>query len=257
MVNSGVQCKDSLELRSVLFARPYWTSRRTRTLIQAICGPNTNTSCAECEKTFTTHKRLRVHVRQHFTNTFCSCGVFSFQRDYILRHQRRSNCYSGGVFEVDRECFLEFRDLLLPHVTDQKQRKLILQGFPKTRPSVESGRDQSVPSPSSPSLSSLSTSSSLPRPRAIEPCTSKEPVPQAQHSISCSPSTSQLGCSEATDHKPTDSLDYDIEVKVSSLEKRLCRLSQDILHTNFELLRLNRLLRKRRAAAPESVPACS
>jgi len=49
----------------------------------------------ECWRTFSTMKRLHVHV------TFCPCGVHHFYRDSVLGPQRTKQCYAGHMFDVD------------------------------------------------------------------------------------------------------------------------------------------------------------
>jgi len=127
-----------LALPQALLDRTNWTTRRTRMLIQTIIGTDDNRRCGECRRTFSTMKRLKIHVPQHFTVTFCPCGVHHFYRDAILRHQRTQTCYTGHLYEVDSDTYLEFRDLILPHVTDTDRRRTLLDKFPDTRPTVES-----------------------------------------------------------------------------------------------------------------------
>jgi len=40
-------------------------------------------------------KRLKKHVPQHFTVTFCLCRVYHFYRDAILRHQKTQNGFTN------------------------------------------------------------------------------------------------------------------------------------------------------------------
>jgi len=110
-------------------------------LIQAITGADSNRKCSECWQTFSTMKRLRIHVPQHFTVTFCPCGTHHFYKDAILRHQRTQHCYVGHLYEVDADSYSEFRDLILPHVTSTNRRQALLANFPQTRPTVESDSD--------------------------------------------------------------------------------------------------------------------
>jgi len=70
---------------------------------------------------------------QHFINVFCPCGKYSYQRDYVLHHQRISRCHTGHVFAVDQATFLEFQDLILPHVADPHKRATLSQEFPPCR----------------------------------------------------------------------------------------------------------------------------
>jgi len=73
----------TLALPQALLNRTNRTTRRTRTLIQALIGTDDNRRCDECWRTFLTMKRLKIHVSQHFTVTFCPCGVHHFYRDAI------------------------------------------------------------------------------------------------------------------------------------------------------------------------------
>jgi len=70
-------------------------------------------------------------------NVFCPCGEYSYQRDYVLRHQRISRFHTGHVFAVDQATFPEFRDLILPHSSDPHKRATLGQGFPPCRPIQE------------------------------------------------------------------------------------------------------------------------
>jgi len=108
----------TLVLPQALLRQTTWTTRRTRTLIQALIGTDDNRQCDECRQTFSTVKRLRVHIPQHFTITFCPCGFHHFCRNMILRDQRTQDCYTGHLYEVDADSYTEFIDLMLPHVTD-------------------------------------------------------------------------------------------------------------------------------------------
>jgi len=132
---------NTLALPQALLNRTNWTTRRTRMLIQALIGTDDNRRCDECRRTFSTMKCLKIHVPQHFTVTFCPCGVHHFYRDAILRHQWTQACYTGHLYEVDADSFTEFRDLILPHVTDVDRRQTLLDRFPATRPTVESDSD--------------------------------------------------------------------------------------------------------------------
>jgi len=130
-----------IALPQALLNRTNWTTRRTRMLIQTLIGTDDNRRCGECRRTFSTMKRLKIHIPQHFTVTFCPCGVHHFYRDAILRHQRTQTCYTGHLYEVDADSYTEFRDLILPHVTDTDRRQTLLEKFPATRPTVESDSD--------------------------------------------------------------------------------------------------------------------
>jgi len=136
--NCSNMTDNRLALPQALLKRTNWTTRRTRMLIQTLIGTDDNRRCGECRRTFSTLKRLKVHIPQHFTVTFCPCGVHHFYRDAILRHQRTQTCYTGHLYEVDADSYTEFRDLVLPHVTDTDRRQTLLHKFPATRPTVES-----------------------------------------------------------------------------------------------------------------------
>jgi len=134
-----------LALPRVLTERPHWTTADTRGRIERNCWGDGNRKCCQCGKVFSTSRRLRVHVPQHYTNVFCPCGEFSYQRDYVLRHQRIARCHTGQMFVVDAETFPEFRDLVLPHVGDLHKRATLAQGFPVCRPTQESEDEETTP----------------------------------------------------------------------------------------------------------------
>jgi len=134
-----------LALPLVLTERPHWTTAETRRKIERDCGEDGNRKCRQCGRKFTTTWRLRVHVPQHYTNICCPCGKFSFQRNYVLRHQRIARCHMGQIFMVDRETFPDFRDLVLPHVCDPHKRATLAQGFPACRPTLESTDEEAAP----------------------------------------------------------------------------------------------------------------
>ena len=147
----------NLALPQALLTRTNWTTRRTRMLIQTLIGTDNNLRCGECRRTFSTQKRLKVHIPQHLTVTFCPCGVYHFDRDAILRHQRTQTCYTGHLYEVDADSYTEFRDLILPHVTDPDRRRTLLDKFPATRPTVESDSDAEPLTTETPSQTDIAT----------------------------------------------------------------------------------------------------
>jgi len=116
----------TIALPQALLNRTNWTTRLTRTLIQALTETDDNRRCDECRRTFSTMKRLKINIPQHFTVTFCPYGVHHFSRDATLRHQRTQNCYTAHLYEVDDDSYTEFRDLILPHVTDPDRRQTLL-----------------------------------------------------------------------------------------------------------------------------------
>jgi len=141
MTNCSKVTDTRLALPQALLNRTNWTIRRTRMLIQTLIGTDDNRRCGACRRTFSTMKHLKIHIPQHFTVTFRRCGVHHFYRDAILRHQRTQTCYTGHLYKVDADSYTEFRDLMLPHVTDTDRRQTLLNRFPATRPTVESDSD--------------------------------------------------------------------------------------------------------------------
>jgi len=79
------------------------------------------------------HQAVAHSCPQHFINVFCPCGKYSYQRDYVLRHQRISRCHTGYVFAVDQATFPEFRDLILPQVANPHKRAILGQEFSPCR----------------------------------------------------------------------------------------------------------------------------
>jgi len=142
----GLGGAGELGLPRVFSTRSHWTSTKTRILIAEACGEPSNTKCPTCGRSFTSHRRLRIHVQQHYVNSFCPCGEFSFQRDYVLKHQRIGRCHTGRIFDVDADNYLEFRDLILPHISDPKKRELLSQGFPACRPTSQTQPPEDPPS---------------------------------------------------------------------------------------------------------------
>jgi len=110
-------------------------------LIQAVIALEINRKYDECRRTFSTMKRLRVHVSQNFTVTFCPCSIHHFYRDAILRHQRTQQCRVSHLFEVDQSSYTKFRELILPHVNSPSRWESLLQGFSSTRLTVENASD--------------------------------------------------------------------------------------------------------------------
>jgi len=92
-------------LPTILLKKSNWVMDETETLIRDNRGDDDCTTCRLCQQQFTIHRRLQVHVPQHFVTTFCPCGEFSYHRDYILRHQRTMGCYTGNLYDVDEHLF--------------------------------------------------------------------------------------------------------------------------------------------------------
>jgi len=77
---------------------PNWIQPATCTQISNLLGDSDNVTCSICRQEFKTNKRPKVHALQRFITTFCPCGKFSYNRDYVLRHQRTMKCYIGHLF---------------------------------------------------------------------------------------------------------------------------------------------------------------
>jgi len=126
-----------------------------RTILQKR-GDEDNTTCYLCQQQFTTPRRLRVHIPQHFITTFCPCGEYSYHRDYVLRHQRTMNCFTGHIFDVDELSYPRFLELIQPFVQDPSKLERLLQRFPVSRaitqrpvlkpPSYQKPRPPTLPS---------------------------------------------------------------------------------------------------------------
>jgi len=231
----------TIALPQVLLNRTNWTTRRTRTLIQALIGTNDNRQCDECRWTFSTMKRLKIHIPQHFTVTFCPCGVHHFYRDAILQHQKTQNCYTGHLYEVDADSYTECRDLILPHVTDPDRRQTLLDQFPATRPTVESDSDADLQPPETTTATSTSDVTTQPL-RVIMTCTRRtitgDPQPPTT-TISYVPSRQQRkrrNASNVTEKNtsPGQSLLTDIK----KLQKRMARLCKEQKRATTELTKL-------------------
>jgi len=121
-------------LSDILLKRPSWTAPETENRITQYRSPEDCTTCRLCQQHFSSHRRLRVHVPQHFLTTFCPRGEYSYHRDYILRHQRIMKCHTGHLFDVDRHNFVTFLSIIKPFVTDPACYDRLKQGFPSPRP---------------------------------------------------------------------------------------------------------------------------
>jgi len=148
--DTGRPGRSKLALPKVLTDRQYWITQQTKINIEETCGLPGNLKCRQCGKRFTTARRLRVHAPQHYTNVFCPCGEYSFQRDYISRHQRIARCHTGRTFVVDATMFPEFRDLILPHVGNPRRQAVLARGFPACRPVREDSDGEDAPGPDQP-----------------------------------------------------------------------------------------------------------
>jgi len=86
-----------LALPRALVARQYWVSGATNLKIDQPCAEPGNHICHQCRKKFFSARRLQVHAPQHYINVFCPCGEFSYQRDYVRKHQRMSRSQSQAA----------------------------------------------------------------------------------------------------------------------------------------------------------------
>jgi len=239
----------TLALPRALLGRTNWTTRRTRTLIEAIVGTDDNRQCTECRRILSTTRRLRIHVPQHFTVTFCPCGVHHFCRDTILRHQRTRDCYVGHLYEVDADSYTEFRDLILPHVTDPDRRQTLLDHFPATRPTVESDSDAD-PQPSE-------TTTTYPPDVTTQPL--RVVVTRAGRAVTkdSQPPTTTISYVPRHTHKkkrgasntPRDDSDPDqsLLADIRKVQRRMARLSKEQKRATTELAKLQTRLEKRLA----------
>jgi len=115
-------------LPRIFSTRSHWTSSKTRILIAEACGGPNNTECPSCGRNFTSHRRLRIHVQQHYVNSFCPCGEFSFQCDYVLKHQRIARCHTGRIFDVDLDNYPSFGISLCPILATPRGESYCLKG---------------------------------------------------------------------------------------------------------------------------------
>jgi len=120
-------------LPDVLLKQHSWVIQETEDKIQTHRGSDECTTCRLCQQHFSTHRRLRVHIPQHFITTFCPCSEFSYHRDYILRHQRTMECHVGHLYDVDRQFFPTFLNLIKLFLTDLSRFERLKQRFPSPR----------------------------------------------------------------------------------------------------------------------------
>jgi len=117
-------------LPAALLKKTNWVTEDTETLIKQHRGDDQCTTCRLCQQHFTTPRRLRVHLPQHFITTFCPCGEFSY---HILHHQRTMACYTGHLYDVDASYFFTFLNIIKPCISDSSRYERLLQGFPSPR----------------------------------------------------------------------------------------------------------------------------
>jgi len=117
-------------LLAILLKKSNWVTEDTEALIKQHRGEDNCTTCRLCQQHFTTPRRLRIHIPQHFITAFCPCGEYSYHRDYILRHQRTMECHSGHLYDVDAPYFLAFLNIIRPFISDPNYYERLQQGFP-------------------------------------------------------------------------------------------------------------------------------
>jgi len=156
-------------LPNILLKQSNWVTSDTERLIQEGRGNEDCTTCHLCQQHFTTPRRLRVHVPQHYITTFCPCGEYSYHRDYILRHQRTMACFSGHLYDVDEHYFPTFLNLIRPCISDTSRYERLVQKFPSPRaithgpsPAPPGYKKKNQPQPSPPAKT-VSRPKTLPR----------------------------------------------------------------------------------------------
>jgi len=123
----------SAMLLEILRTQSSWVTKDTEMLIQQYREDDNCTTCRLCQQHFTTPRRLRVHVPQHYITTFCPCGEYSYHRDYILRQQRTMECHAGHRYDVDKLSFPTFLGLIKPFISDPACYERLSQEFPAPR----------------------------------------------------------------------------------------------------------------------------
>jgi len=71
----------SKALPTTLLNQTCWITKATETQIAYHPGDEDGTTCRLCQQHFTTPRRLRVHLPQHFITTFYPYGEYSYHRD--------------------------------------------------------------------------------------------------------------------------------------------------------------------------------
>jgi len=203
-------------------------------------GPDDCTTCRLCQQHFSSHRRLRVHIPQHFLTTFCPCGEYSYHRDYILRHQRIMKCHTGHLFDVDRHNFITFLSIIKPFIMDPAHYDRLKQEFPSPRP-ITSG-PCTRPTGYKESSKSLTLSSSQPvlppksLPRVL---LQRVDVPQKRRSPSPIPHQPTakrrwLSSSPRRHSLPARNL-KEVETRIHELEQEVLRLTPRVTAVTLEL----------------------
>ncbi|XP_067940964.1 uncharacterized protein [Watersipora subatra] len=112
-----------------------WISEETEELIQQAQGQHPNSVCRVCKAVLSTFIRLKVHAQQHYVNFFCPCGMHSYTRDIVSKHQKYSNCYYGKLYAVDKENYPAFYEAIKMYIESETDKAKLSAGFPPCRPS--------------------------------------------------------------------------------------------------------------------------
>jgi len=234
------------ELPTILYKKSNWVTDETEALIKDHRGDNNCTTCRLCQQQFTTHRRLRVHIPQHYITTFCPCGEFSYHRDYVLRHQRTIACYTGYLYDVDEHLFPTFLSIIKPCISDHSRYARLLQGFPSPREITQGpcpaprGHKKASKTPLSPLAQTVPRPKTLPRVvlQRIE-------IPQGQLSPSSSPPRPSR---KRRWHSPSPTSRHslgtrnlrEVETRMSELEKEIHTLAPKITAAASELQALRK-----------------
>jgi len=234
------------ELPTILYRKSNWVTDETEALIRNHRGDDNGTTCRLCQQRFTTHRRLRVHIPQHYITTVCPCGEFSYHRDYVLRYQRTMACYTGYLYDVDEHLFPTFLSIIRPCITDHSRYARLLQGFPSLREITQGlcpahrGPKKASKVPSSPLAQTVPRPTTLPRVvlQRIE-------VPHEQNSLSSSPLRPSRkrrwqSPSPTRRHSLSARNLQEVEACMNELEKEIHTLASKITAASSELQALRK-----------------
>jgi len=228
-------------LPAILLKKTNWVTEDTEILIKQSRGDDNCTTCRLCQQQFTTHRRLRVHVLQHFITTFCPCGEYSYHRDYILRHQRTMGCHTGHLYDVDEPYFFAFLNIIQPCISDSSRYERLLQGFPSPR-AITQGPCPAPPGYKKNSKPHLSLSAkTVPHPKTMPRVVLQRiEIPQARLSLSPSPPRPSrkrrwLSPSPTSRHSLGTRNLLEVEVRINELEREVQRLTPRITAAASEL----------------------
>jgi len=222
-----------------LLKRTSWSAKLTEGRIMLYRGTEDCTTCKLCQQHFSSHRRLRVHIPQHYLTTFCPCGEYSYHRDYILRHQRIMKCHTGHIFDVDQHNYTFFLSLIKPFIKDPARYERLQQGFPSPRPITSGPCTQPTWYKESPKASKPSSPPTLP-PRSIPrvllqridvPRKRGSPSPPPQQ---LAPKWRWLSSSPNRHSLPARNL-KEVETRICELEQEVLRLAPRVTAVNSEL----------------------